>query len=501
MSLVAPPKQEVLFPLLIKFIENRLGKTVNLISKPFVVSTSELIENFNEDTCALLLLERLLLENFRNNLFSQDLLNILLEVDSIPGYLFKFNSKPPIDTYPFFHISDELLFYPLAFENVGGLYIDLWKNNFDFCSTYLILTSGYDSRDLSEKVELADTLGFTRLGNKAYKDLEEILDLYQRKESEKILETLRSKESILVISEALSSPLEGVEPITAFRGSKLYFLIYDVSVKEHIFGLLSNLPFHSGSVDTESLHNSLFSDLDPFLLAYASLEHAKRAGKKHHHLDPFTLHVLADLFYEWDDYGSALKLYLRAKDYTLQPIELTLSLASIYYIFGDLPQAEIALRSKLCGCLKEDPRIHYNLGIIYSSLGKKEYAEYHFHKAFLLNKEERLFREQLIRYLWDEGKLDEIQEILKDIVELTPEEKAYLGKIAFLEGDYERAFNYLRDLLNYRDRDGLSLYFLAWLYMYFRMDPEVSEILLEEARNKLSEEEFKRLQEEFGLPR
>lgn len=500
MSLMAPPKYQNLLPYLLRYIEKKLDRSINLNYTPFLSRTEELIEALDENICALVILERLLLENFQNNFYHSDLLKILLEVESLPGYIFSFEPHFLSENYTFFKITDELFFYPIFFENTGALFIDLWKKNLNFCSTYMVLSAEEPFSDLKKKLEITKALGFTRLGTKALDDLADILDLYKSHESEEILTYLRTKSAILVISEGQSSFLEKLGPIYMKQGKNFAFAVFESSLKDQLFETLPKLSCYTGSVDSETLREPLFADLNPFLLSYACLEHAKRAKEKHHHLDPFTLHVLADLFYEWDDYGSALKLYLRAKDYTLQPLELTLSLASIYYIFGDLHEAERLLRSKLCGCLKEDPRVHYNLGIIYLALRKKDYAEYHLYKAFLLNKEEPLFRKQLIKHLWDEGKLEEIQEILKDITDLTPEERIYLGKIAFLRGDYETALNYLRDILSYRDRDGMSLYFLAWLYMYFRMDNESIKILLEEARNKLSKEEFEKLTQELGLP-
>lgn len=101
-----------------------------------------------------------------------------------------------------------------------------------------------------------------------------------------------------------------------------YLERYFKEERENSFGILYS----------EQLKEPPFSKINPFILGIASFEHARRAKRSYHLLDTFTLHVLADLYYEWEDLGSALKFYKISKPYTLQPIELALSEASIYFL-------------------------------------------------------------------------------------------------------------------------------------------------------------------------
>ncbi len=84
--------------------------------------------------------------------------------------------------------------------------------------------------------------------------------------------------------------------------------------------------------------------------------------------------------------------------------------------------------------------------------------------------------------------------------EFTLEDKIFLGKLSFLKGDYKTALNYLQEILTFPEKDGVSLYFLSWLYFYFKKDREASRLFLKEAKTLLSPEDFNKLLERFGLP-
>jgi len=236
------------------------------------------------------------------------------------------------------------------------------------------------------------------------------------------------------------------------------------------------------------------------MYALSALEHARRLKTEQKvFFEGFTYHVLGDLYYEWEDLGKALKYYDLAEGFTKQPIELALSKGAIYYLLGEFDQAEEILKSHLCGCEKEDPALHYNLGLIYYQKEAYEKSRYHFYKAHLLEPKNTLFREALIKFLWDTGAYQELEEVFSGIDDLTPKEQLYLGKLYFYQKKYEQAFELLKRTLNLPERDGETLGFLAWLYVYFNKEKEVCDLLKEEAKKLLTEKEKKKLIEEFGI--
>ncbi len=494
-----PPETEKILPFLKTYFTKKYNLTFFEDIKPFTADTEYLLNFGKEKIYSQLLLERFLLENFEKGLLSSKLLEILISLETIPGYLFYFKGKPP-KNYPFFRI-DNLYFYPLFFGKIRELFINLWKGGKIFLALFMELSQeNFEPEAIKKELKLQKSLGFTRLNRKAKTSLKEIFELYTSGEFIRWQRAL-SKGGVLLVSEKPLSANLGIniKPLFTKRGTLNYYFFKGDKL-EDILKKEKDSENTLGIVKAELLKKDPFKGINPFLLGYAAFEHAKRAGEKIHLLDGFTLHVLADLFYEWEDLGAALKFYHMAKPYSLQPIELTLSEASIYYVLKDFHKAKTLLKEKLCGCLKEDPRIHYNLGIIYFEEGDRKNAEYHLYKAYLLNEEEPLFRKTLLQFLWNEERYEEMEEILQRVSNLTLEDKIFVGKLSFLRGDYRKALEYLQEILSLHELDGASFYFLSWLYLYFKKDKEASEIFLKKAKELLSSKEFNKLLEKFRLP-
>ena len=496
-----PPEAEKLLPFLKSYLHQKYNLSFFEELNFHFLDTENLLKLEKEKILGHLVLERILRENFENPFFSFKLLRILLATQPLSGYIFYFKGKPP-KNYTFFRL-ENLYFYPLLFGRITELFIELWKKERSFLALYFELSEEtIDLKEIQKLLRIQKTLGFTRLNRKAKNDLEGIITLYKNKGAPLKWHKALTNGRILLVSEKPLSPdlLSFLPPLYHLEDKANYYL-YEKRKLDDLLQALSEEKNTLGIVEAKLLREEPFYGINPFLLGYATLEHAKRAGKRIHFLDGFTLHVLADLFYEWEDLKAALKFYQRAKPYTLQPIELALSEASIYYALRDLSKAKTILRGKLCGCIKEDPRIHYNLGLIYLEEGDRKNAEYHLYKAYLLDEREPLFRKTLLQFLWSEERYEEIEEILQKVSELTIDDKVFLGKVAFLKGDYQRALDLLQEILISPEKDGASLYFLAWLYMYFNKDKEASQIFLKEARERLSPEEFAKLSERFSLPK
>ncbi|MCI4454872.1 MAG: tetratricopeptide repeat protein [Thermodesulfobacterium sp.] len=437
-----------------------------------------------------------LLDHLFDNFYTEEIFECLVEEHkSLRGYFFKLKDDLLPKDFTFIRLKN-LFFYPLFFGNAQELFLSLWKEDVSFTSFYAEVSRFPNPSEVENHLQVISSLGFSRLTKRAEESLAPILKLEKEwlslKEKEEI-----SKLLFIVSSFPLDEELkEGI--ILKEEGKEYYYVLrdaQDISLKEE------NLPQGAilGFVSGDKLKEEPFSRFSPFLLALSAFEHAKRAGLMLKEVEAFSLHVLADIIYELEDLGFAKRVYEIAKDYTLQPIELTLSLASIYYTLSDLDTAEKLLRSKLCGCVREDPMVHHNLGLVYLAKGNLSYAEYHLYKAYLLDPENRAIRQRLIQFLFDQGRISDILEILAGKEDLSPQEALILGKIYFRQGDYDRALSLLSQLLASPERDGEASLYLAWLYLNLRKNEEVAKLFLDEARSKLSSEEFERLKRELNL--
>jgi len=437
-----------------------------------------------------------LLDHLFDNFYTEEILECLVEeYKPLRGYFFKLKDDLLPKDFTFIRLKN-LFFYPLFFGKAQELFLSLWKEDVPFTSFYAEVSRLPNPSEVENHLQVISSLGFSRLTKRAEERLAPILKLEKEwlslKEKEEI-----SKLLFIVSSFPLDEELkEGI--ILREEGKEYYYVLRDAqdfSLSEE------NLPQGAilGFVSGEKLKEEPFSRFSPFLLALSAFEHAKRAGLMLKEVEGFSLHVLGDIIYELEDLGFAKRVYEIAKDYTLQPIELTLSLASIYYTLSDLDTAEKLLRSKLCGCIREDPMVHHNLGLVYLAKGNLSYAEYHLYKAYLLDPENKPIRQRLIQFLFDQGRISDILEILAGKEDLSPQEALILGKIYFRQGDYDRALSLLTQLLASPERDGEASLYLAWLYLNLRKNEEVAKLFLDEARSKLPTEEFERLKRELNL--
>ncbi|MFN4196590.1 MAG: hypothetical protein ACK4FM_01095, partial [Caldimicrobium sp.] len=406
MNFLSPPKAEKLIPFLKVYFANKYHLTFDENITPFQASTEDLLQNYPQ-FIGTLFLERYLLENYKNTYYSKNLLEKLTEIQEIPGYLIKFKKRPS-SNFIFFKL-DNLYFYPLFFGEIKELFINLWNSGEEFYALFIKLNKEENYNRLKELLKLTNKFHFTRISHKAKEEVSDLFELYGKYSARSWENKLKKNNLLLITTFKEANFGTFLKPMFSFQGKRFNFYIYKEEDLESVKIRLKKEAFPCGLITSEILREFIFSNINPFLLGIATLEHARRANKSFHILDKFTLHVLADLFYEWEDLGSALKFYQLAKPYTLQPIELILSEASVYYLLGNLDKAEQTLKAKLCGCLKEDPRIHYNLATIYQQKGAEDQVEYHLFKAYLLDKENALFRKRLLDFLWEKERFEEIE--------------------------------------------------------------------------------------------
>ncbi|MCD6490587.1 MAG: hypothetical protein J7K20_07680 [Thermodesulfobacterium sp.] len=506
------PNIEWFFPYLngFEFFNN------SVLQEIFKYSTDELLKNYknSNDLISLLLTERFFLENVvEDRFFSQKLLDLVLEKREVPGYLFYFPNKSFWKRhkslsleYSFIKLDENFYFYPAEWGNFFKIMVYLWKKNVKFFSVEINLNKETSKEDIENYIELTKVLNFSYLSKKALDSLKTYLPTL---EADKLLKVtnkfLKIPDSVLILSSK-----NGIRRNLEKNGAKLIevigknneLLLIKAPGLNQLNSLLENGSKGSktGCLPKEIWNTFGNKKLSPLMLLIGAFEHAKRVnGVSVKIFEGFTYHVIGDLYYEWKDLGKALECYSLARDYTKQPVELSLSESAIYYTFEDFEKAEKILKRELCGCKKEDPFIHYNLALIYLKKEENEKAKYHFYKAHLLNPENRIFRKSLIKCLWNFGEYEELENLLSTIKNLSAEEEVYLGKLYFLKKEYKKAFKYLKEILPLKERDGQTLIFLAWLYLHFNKEREVAEIFLKEAREILSEEEIKKIKREFNL--
>lgn len=487
------------------------------LDEMFKYSTEELIRKYknSESLTNLVLAERFVFENIENGFFSSKLLNPVLEEREILGYVFYFPSKILSKRYLKFFLKNSLIkidsnyyFYPLEWGNGFKILINLWKNKIRFYSIEILLNKD-NLNKIKNKIELTKILDFSFISQKTLESLKNYLPtLNIQKLSQIKRKFLENSDSVLLLSSKNNFKIE----VLKYKKTKILdrienetlglFLIknMDKNINKNINEYLKNDKI--GILSKDLWEKYKFKGASPFIFIIGAYEHARRLNEVNiKDFEGFTYHVIGDLYYEWKDFGKALKYYLIAEEFTKQPLELALSKSAIYYIFKQLDKAEKTLREKLCGCEKESPILHYNLGLIYIEKNEKDKAKYHFYKAYLLDPENNILRLGLIKFLWDFAEYEELEELLSSIKEekLSIKEKVYVGKLYFYKKEYEKAFKYLKEVLHDKEQDGEVIIFLAWLYLYLKKEKEVSEILLKEAQKILLPEQIERIKKEFNL--
>jgi len=515
MNFTPPANLNWFLPFLKKISFFKEIKTEELFKYP----TEELLQKYNhskEKLINLLLAERFLYENIEGNLFSQKLLELALEEQPVSGYLISFSERKNNLWDSDFKLSfiklnsEDLYFYPLEWGSLSKLFINFWKQTIPFRAVETDILDKKELQEVKEKLKLAELLDFSYLSKKVLEELKKYLPSLKEKELEEINKTFLNlkKGGLLLINgsnlNGLRERLRGnaKKDLKVLDSDKTILICGKISELNEIITDLKNTkgPFKAGVLTEELWNQFKVEEATPLVFLIGALEHAKRLKDEHIiFFNGFTYHVIGDLYYEWNNLDKALKYYLLAQKHTQQPVELALSIAAVYYALGELEKAEKVLKKELCACRGEDPAIHYNLGLIYIKKEKLEEAKFHLYKAYLLQPENQIFREALVKCLWDMGAYEELEEILNSIKNPSEKEEIFLGKLYFQKKDYQRAFEYLKKIFKLPDRDGETLLFLAWLYLYFNKEKEVIDILLKEAQNILSEEEFNKIIEKLGL--
>lgn len=470
---------------------------------------------------SLLLTERFFLENIKEGFFSRELLEPILEEEKIRGYLLKtdseefnpyvFNGKRE-EAPGFVRLEERVFLWVAEWGNPLSWLIYLWNKGLDFLCVEIILENLQQLEPLSEVFKISEKLDFSYLTLSSVEKLRNYLPTGSFSQLLEFQEAFSEKGKTLVLGKKLpelrdigniiEEIKEKYRTVQSLEDETKVLLLLEEELSERVLPefLEKTERYFSklGVLNRHTWERFKIKGASPLIYLIGAFEHASRVPERAILFEGFTLHVMGDLYYEWEDLGKALKYYLAAKPYTRQPVELALSEGAVYYRLGNLDLAEKVLKESLCGCMKEDPAVHYNLGLIFLKKENYQEARYHFYKAHLLDPENTLFRETLAQFLWDTVSYDELQELISSVKNLTSKERILLGKLYFYKKEYSKAFEILREFLDHPQRDGECSLFLAWLYLYFNKEKQAAEVLFREARKVLGKD-LEKILKEFNL--
>ncbi len=398
-------------------------------------------------------------------------------------------------------IKDNLFFIPFKAwnenEEMGKLWMDLKR--------VLFLESSFpveNFEEIEKKFILMNVLEIGRLSQKGEEVLLRFFPVLSLNDLEALKEIkkrfVRSRKGVLLFGEISQEILKKLISKEVFKSGR-YVLVFLKNLKNLEVLNEGAGGFKCGVFTKEEYKKFKVSPLLGAISAFDHLARLKREGNLI--FNGFTLHVMADLLFEFGDYLGALKFYEKGRPYTEQPFELRLSEAACFYYIGDLKRAEEILR----GLLKEveSPQkrseVFYNLGLIEFKKKNLEGALKHFKRALEDWEGNHPAREMLFKTLWDLGEIDEILKISSTKSQLGLKELEIYGKALFLKKEYTKAYEILKKFLTARERDGETLFFLAWLYLILKKDRGATEILFKEARESLGEEVYTRLLKEFSF--
>ena len=401
------------------------------------------------------LVENLVLSTAMDGYPGKGLLALMLAKGPVKGLLVSGRAlKPPTGAL---RLSREEYFLPETEVDGRSFLRENWRARRTFRAAPVILKALPDLEEGRRRLELARLFGLTYLSPRAERELAVFLDHLPE-----VKKFLRRGGPLGLLR--LKSAPKGVRGL--FLG-ELFLFRGRESVREVPGGGLCGGLYSGGFAGR------------PLALLYAALEHARRAGGGLVSFEPFTYHVLGDLYADWGDLGAALWAYTQAREGTRQPADLLNSLGLIYRSLGFLDEAEKNLREAL-ELSPEDPLIHYNLGEVLAAKGEPE-ALSHFRRAYELSGRRALFAEALARELFRRGDLAEARDVLEGLSGRSLTGQALFGEILYRLGDFAGAFEVLREVSLAREAPARALAYLALLYRHYKGEPEAAEVLAREA--------------------
>ena len=355
-------------------------------------------------------------------------------------------------------LTDNVYFLPAFMKKTLRFLKENWRVGKKFVSVGVSLEGSRNLNTVLARLEWARLFGFTFLSPKAEAQLQPVFENFGA-----VKRLLRNKGKLILVK--LSRPPKGI------KGVSLGDLLLLKSPKglEDLLGTSSGLcaGIYEGNFKGPAL-----------ALVYAAYEHARRLGGGSVRFEPFSYHVLGDLYADWGDMGAALWAYREAEKGTLQPAYLFNSRGLLLKALGLYEEAEKAFRRAL-SLAPEDPLINFNLGTLLLENRDSEALTY-LRSAFRLSPARVLFAETLAEALSQAGRKEEALELLLGRSQLTLKGRALLGRLLYEAGRFEEAFECLKAVSREREAPAEALAYLALLYQR-KGESEAAFVLAREA--------------------
>lgn len=355
-------------------------------------------------------------------------------------------------------LADNCYFLPTFLKKNSRFLKDNWRAGKKFVAVTGSLNGSQNSEEISVRLTWAKLFGFTFLSQKAETQLRPFFENFQA-----IKRLLRRKGRLIFVKlRHLPGDVEGIA-----LGE--HFLLKTPKGLEEILGTSTGLcaGIYEGNFEGPVL-----------ALVYAAYEHARRLGGGFIRFEPFSYHVLGDLYADWGDLGAALWAYRLAEGGTLQPADLFNSQGLILKTLELYEEAEEAFRKAL-SFAPDDPLINFNLGSLLLERTDSEALQY-LRLAFKLSPARSLFVETLAKALAQAGQKEEALDLLFGRNDLTLRGKTLLGKLLYEAGRFQEAFECLKAVSLERDAPAEALAYLALLYKQ-RGESEAAFVLAREA--------------------
>ncbi|HDQ15156.1 MAG TPA: tetratricopeptide repeat protein [Sediminispirochaeta sp.] len=190
--------------------------------------------------------------------------------------------------------------------------------------------------------------------------------------------------------------------------------------------------------------------------------------------DPWVHNLAGLVAMERGEYPRAIESLKRAEELLPEEEEIKVNLAEVLYRSTSLEAALQVLSST--GALSCNQR-----GNLFAAEGRIDEAVDEYRRAVQLDPEAAVYRENLAAALWEAGQINEADEQLARLLELSPSRRAYelIGQVAYKKGEYQRALSAWQAASDIEPpSDGLKLQ-MARAFFYIG-EPERARTLVEE---------------------